>query len=220
MTTLQEKLEISSGLKLKLKINDNRSTMLSVKWVPGGAQVSLHRIFLEAPPKVMNDLVCYLRKKDKDIAPTVKAFIADNLKEIDYSHELDRTKLYTQGHIYNLQQIYDDLNAEYFKGVLDLNITWFGKPIQRCRSRVTFGLYNDPLRLIKINRLLDNPSYPDYVVAFVVYHEMVHHVCPAYYNDKGQHFIHSKEFKDMEAKYKYFDLAQNWIKKNQANFFL
>lgn len=220
MKPLQQMLENSSGIKLKLKINDNRSTMLSVKWEPDCAKVSLHRIFLDAPHNVMEDLACYLKSKKTVIAPRVKAFIADNLQQIDYSHELDRSKLYSKGHVYNLQQIYNRLNAEYFDGELDLSITWFGKPVLKHRTRVTFGLYHEPLRLIKINRLLDNPSYPDYVVAFVVYHEMVHHVCPAYYNKNGQQSIHSKEFKEMEARYKDFHMAQNWIKKNQANFFL
>lgn len=218
--TLQEKLENTSGLKLKLKINDNRSTMLSVKWGSGGATVSLHRIFLNAPKNVMNDLACYLKTQDKADAHTVKAFIANNLKHMDYSSELDPSKLCAQGNVYNLKQIYKDLNRKYFNNKLKLNITWFGKSTPAPRSRVTFGLYHDALRLIKINRLLDNPSYPDYIVAYVIYHEMVHHVAPPYYNEKGQYLIHTKEFKEMEARYEYFDLAQKWIKKNQAFFFL
>lgn len=219
-TTFQERLENSSGRKLKLKINDNRSTMLSVKWEPDHAKVSLHRIFLEAPKNVMDALACYLRQEDDIIAPSVKAFIEDNLKHLDYSHQLDPKKLYSQGHVYNLQNIYSALNAEYFKNRLNLYITWFGKAMQRYRSQVTFGLYHDPMRLIKINRLLDSPSFPDYFVSYVVYHEMLHHVCPAYFDDKGQHHIHSKEFKERELEFQYYDLAQKWIKNNHANFFI
>ena len=40
--TFQERLENSVGSKLRLKINDNRSTMLSVKWDPDCTKVSLH----------------------------------------------------------------------------------------------------------------------------------------------------------------------------------
>lgn len=218
-TIIQRKLEDSSGLKLKLKINDNHSTMLSVKWEPDCTKISLHRIFLQAPQNVMDALACYLRKEDKNIANSVKVFIEDNLKKLDYSHELDRSKLYSQGNVYNLQKIYHTLNNEYFQNRLNLHITWFGNLVQRSRTRVTFGLYHDPLRLIKINRLLDSPSFPDYLVSYVVYHEMLHHVCPAYFDDKGQHQIHSKEFKAQEGLFCYYDLAQKWIEKNQANFF-
>lgn len=216
---IQKQLEHRSGLKLKLKINDNRSTMLSVKWEPDGAKVSLHRMFLNAPQNVMDALACYLKREDRTIAPTVKAFIEDKLQKLDYSSQVDQAKLYSQGHVYNLQQIYNDINEEYFDGKLKLYITWFGKANRRSRSRVTFGLYHDPLRLIKVNRLLDSPSFPYYLVAYVVYHEMVHHVCPPYFDANGQHHIHTKEFKEMEAQFRYYDLAQEWIKNNKSNFF-
>ncbi len=220
MTTLQKILESSSGLKLKLKINDNRSTMLSVKWEPDHAKVSLHRMFLQAPQNVMDALACYLRREDESIAPSVKAFIEDNLKQLDYTHQLDQTKLYTQGNVYDLKRIYNEINREYFQNSLNLKITWFGKGVQRNRSRVTFGLYHDATKLIKVNRLLDSPAYPEYVIAYVVYHEMVHHVCPAYFDENGHHHIHSDEFKKQEALFRHFDLAQSWIKENRANFFV
>lgn len=219
-TAFQERLELSSGRKLKLKINDNRSTMLSVKWEPDGTKVSLHRIFLEAPKNVMDELACYLRQEEDNIGSTVRAYIEENLKNLDYSHQLDKSKMYSQGHVYNLQKVYNDLNNEYFDGELNLHITWFGKAIQKGSSRVIFGLYYDQSRLIKINRLLDSPSFPDYFVSYVVYHEMLHHVCPSYFDNKGQHQIHTKEFKAREVKFKYYDLAQTWIKENHASFFI
>jgi hypothetical protein len=217
---LKKQLENRSGLKLDLKINDNRSTMLSVKWEPPGAKISLHRIFLKAPKNVMEELACYLRRQDKNIAPAVRAFIEDKLPDLDYSEQLDPSKIYFQGNVYNLKKIYDRMNAEYFGNQLDLGITWFGKSGRLRRSRVTFGLYHDPLKLIKINRLLDSPSFPDYFVEYVVYHEMVHCVCPAYFNTQGHHLVHSPEFKARESCFRYYALAQNWIRENQANFFI
>lgn len=219
LLSFQQELECSLGKKLKVKINDNRSTMLSVKWSPECTKVSLHRMFLEAPRNIMDDLACYLKRERKIISPGIKAFIEDNIKKLDYGHQVDPCKLCVQGNVYNLQKIYNDLNQHYFDGDLRLFITWFGKSTQRNRSRVTFGLYHDPLRLIKIHRLLDSPNFPDYVVAYVVFHEMVHHVCPAYVDKNGLNRIHSKEFKAMEQRFEHFDLAQKWIKKNQSNLF-
>jgi hypothetical protein len=217
---LKQLLESRTGLKLQLKINDNRSTMLSVKWDPDCTKVSLHRMFLKAPKDVMEDLAFYLRRKDKEAASAVNAFIDGMLPGLDYSHQLDRSRLYFQGNVYNLQKIYNRLNTDYFRSQLSLSITWFGKTGQRSRSRVIFGLYHDPLKLIKINRMLDSPSFPDYLVDYIVYHEMVHHVCPSYFDQNGQHHIHTKEFKKRESRFRYFALAQNWIKENQATFFI
>ena len=149
--SFQEQLESGLDKPLRVKINDNRSTMLSVKWEPDCTKVSMHRMFLEAPHNIMDDLTCYLKQEKRLISPKIKAFIEDNIKKKEYGHSIDQQKLCIQGNIYNLQKIYDELNQRYFKNNLDLFITWFGKLAQRNRSRVTFGLYHEPQRLIKIH---------------------------------------------------------------------
>lgn len=217
--TFQAKLEHRAGIKLRLKINDNRSTMLSVKWEPDCTKVSLHRMFLEAPHNVMQALACYLKGEHKKLAPSIRAYIEYNLQQLDYSHELNLSKLQAKGRVYDLQEMYDYLNRRYFQGSLGLHITWFGQGRRKMCNRITFGLFHDPLRLIKINRLLDNKRFPDYFVAYVIYHEMLHYVCPAYVDEKGQKHIHSKEFKEREKDYRHFKLAQQWLRDNQQYLF-
>jgi hypothetical protein len=217
-TLLQQKLQAGLRKPVKVKINDNRSTMLSVRWDPECTKVSLHRLFLDAPRNIMDELACYVRREQGDISHNVRAFIEEKLKLFDYSHELDLKRLHSQGTVYNLQKIYQNLNEKYFEGKLRLFITWFGKPQAKTRSRLTFGLYHDPLKLIKINRLLDSPSFPDYLVSYVIYHEMLHHVCPSYY-ENGMHRIHTREFKEREKEFEHFDLAQNWIKTHSEYLF-
>lgn len=216
---IKSHLQANLNKKVELKLNNNRSTMLSVRWEPDCTKVSLHRMFLEAPKNVMDELACYVRQESKSISHSVRAFIEDRLKKLDYTHLVNPSKLTSSGNVYNLKTIYDDLNAEYFDSKLNLFITWFGKPQQKNRTRVTFGLYHDPLKLIKINRLLDSPTYPDYLISYVVYHEMLHHVSPSYYDERGVHRIHSKEFKDREECFKHYDLAQDWIKEHTQYLF-
>lgn len=219
LADLQTKLQKNLKKKVELKINDNRSTMLSVRWESDCTRVSLHRMFLEAPKNVMDELACYVRQEKKNISASVKAFIENGLKNLDYSHLLNPAKLTSQGNIYNLQEIYDSLNDKYFDDKLKLFITWFGKSLKRNRSRVTFGLYHEPTRLIKINRLLDSPCFPDYLVSYVIYHEMLHFVCPSYYDEKGIHRIHGKEFKEREMLFEHYNLAHTWIKEHQEYLF-
>lgn len=219
LVDIQSHLQANLNKKVKIRLNNNRSTMLSVRWEQDCTTVSLHRMFLEAPINVMDELACYVRQESKNISHAVRAFIEDRLKKLDYTHLVNPSKLVSRGNYYNLKTIYDELNAEYFDGKLNLFITWFGKPHQKNRSRVTFGLYHDPLKLIKINRLLDSPSFPDYLVSYVIYHEMLHHVSPSYYDERGVHRIHSKEFKELEERFKHFDLAQEWIKEHTQYLF-
>lgn len=217
----QDYLKRLLGNKLDLKINDNRSTMLSVKWEPDRTKVSLHRMFLEAPRNVMDELTCYLRRKEEVIPKSVRHYIEENLKKLDYSHTIDKTNLLTQGTCFNLKMLYDKVNQEYFNNAIDLMITWFGKrkPKSGQRSKLTLGLYHDQLKLIKINRFLDEQTIPEYLVNFVIYHEMLHYVCPSYIDNKGIHRIHSKEFKQLEEKFKQFDKVQQWIQENQMELF-
>lgn len=215
----QEELESNLGKKLKLKINDNRSTMLSVRWESDCTKVSMHRMFLDAPSHIIHALGCYIRQEHEVMDTQIKVFIEEGLKKLDYSHLIDRSKICHQGNVYNLKDLYDEVNQEYFDNKLNLEITWFGKASQRNRSRCTFGLYHDPLKLIKINRLLDSPHFPKYILTYVIYHEMLHNVCPAYIDENGLNRVHSKEFKEREEKFRYFDLSQKWIKENQDHLF-
>ena len=205
--------------KFEFKINDNRSTMLSVRWEPDCTKVSLHKMFLRAPQSVVDHLAGYLKREKKSISPQVREFIESNLKKLDYSWQLDLDKLEAEGDVYHLGSIYKKLNRDYFEGKLDLNITWFATPKRKNPSRITFGLYCDQLRLIKINRMMDHPIFPDYVISYVVYHEMLHHVCPSYYDVNGRHCVHSKEFKAQERKFEHFHLADGWIKNHQGALF-
>lgn len=218
--TFQEKLENSAGVKLRLKINDNRSTMLSIKWEPDFPKISLHRMFLHAPKNVMQALACYLKGEHQTLAPSIKAYIEKGLQQLDYSHELDLSSLQTKGKVYDLRMMYREINRSYFNRSLDLHITWFGERQRRQMSkRVIFGLFHDPLRLIKINRLLDNSYFPEFFVSYVIYHEMLHYVCPSYVDERGHTHIHSKEFKGKEKEFKYFKEAQQWIRENKDYLF-
>lgn len=207
-------LENQAGKRLQIKINDNRSTMLSVKWEPDRTKVSLHHMFLGAPQNVMVELACYLRGGHKSISPSIKAYIEAGLQKLDYSSQMDLGMLDVAGNHYNLKEIFDDLNEEYFGGQLRLHLTWFGKNNPPTTRRITFGLYYDPLKLIKISRFLDNPRIPKYFLEFVVYHEMVHSVCPAYVDERGTKHIHGKKFREREAEYRHFQQAQKWMRKN------
>ena len=222
MTALsfQKQLERAANRKVKLRINDNHSTMLSVKWEPDCTKVSMHRMFLEAPQNIMDAVACHIRKKNSVVAPKVKAYIEDKLRTLDYSHEIDKEGLSTKGNVYDLQEMFDEINATYFKNSVKLMITWFGNPSHRSRTKVTFGLYYEPLRLIKIHRMMDRRFFPEYFVKFVIYHEMLHHVSPSYYDEKGRHKIHTKEFKELEKKFIDYERAEAWLEKHQKNFFI
>ena len=216
---LLEKLESNSSKKIKLKINDNRTTMLSVKWEPDCTKVSLHRMFLEAPIEVLDSIGSYIRRENPAIDRTVKTFIEEKLRLLDYSRRLDQKKMSTKGTVYDLQAMYDGLNEKYFGGQLQLSVTWFGPRKPKNRTKISLGLYQETLKLIKIHKLLDNKRFPYYILEYVMYHEMVHFVCPPYVDENGVSRIHHKAFTEREQQYQLFHQADQWIKQHQHDFF-
>lgn len=218
--TFQQQLESYAGKKLKLRINDNRSTMLSVRWNPNLTLVSLHRMFLEAPQNVMQELAGYLAKPNKGLSAAVKAFIENGTQRLDYSADLDATQLDTKGKVHDLQAIYREVNQRYFEGKLNLHITWAGPQRPRNRSRVGLGRYYHTLKLIRIHRVLDQAAVPHYVLAFIVFHEMLHQVHPPVVLETGRNQIHHKAFYHHEARFKDFKQAQDWLHQHRALFFV
>lgn len=219
LTEFIKKLENDLNKSVKLKINNNRSTMLSVKWGAECTKVSMHRFFLDAPSNVMDELACYIKKEHSTMTPSVKSFIEESVQRMDYTHILKKDKLEVVGKHYNLQALMDRVNEEYFQGVYDLHITWFQGRRRSVRSQFTFGLYHAPLKLVKINRLLDRADIPEFILSFVIYHEMLHHVVPSYCDEKGIRKIHNKEFKSMEKQFREYDRAKLWIEENRERLF-
>ncbi len=214
-----DKLQHASPKPMKLVINDNRQTLLSVKWDPEATKISMHRMFLEAPQNVMDALACYIKREHKSVAVEIKEFIESNFARYDYSHLVDPKKLCVVGSVFNLKAIYDKLNVRYFSNRLDVRITWFGNSLVKNRARCTLGLYYDSLRLIKIHKCLDRIEVPEYVIEFVIFHEMIHGVCPSYIDSKGVHRSHGSNFKALEKSFWAYKEAEEWIKQNQVDFF-
>jgi hypothetical protein len=216
---IASQLEALVGKKLQVKINNNRSTMLRVRWGHDCTKVSLHRIFQTASPQVQEALARYLRRDDKRVSPVIKAFIAEHSASIDGLQRKKPLQLISSGEVYDLEAIYREINSRYFGGELNLSITWFGSFLQKNRTRCSLGLYCSRDKLVKVNRLLDTIRVPLYVIEYIVYHEMVHAICPGSIDARGFHRVHDKQFKLQEQKFCRYREACQWIKQHRQIFF-
>jgi len=122
-----------------------------------------------------------------------------------------RIILYQEGIHYNLKEMYDSINEEYFQAKLGLQITWFGRGEQVPKTRMVFGSYHHKPKLIKINRLLDRKEVPGYFIRYIIYHEMLHYVHPPIRQKNGKKSIHHKIFKEKEQEFKEHDLAKKFL---------
>lgn len=209
---LKEVLEKRSNLKVYLKIKEYKSTFISVVKNRFQLKVSLHKLFLKAPEDIKEAIVSFCLKKDKKAYKIIKIYANKYFFNLDYSYKLDHKKLVTKGNYFDLKQIYDNLNLVYFQDSLNLNITWFTKPKYRRYSHFTFGSYDKNLKLIRINKLLDNLNFPFYFINYIVYHEMLHCICKQQIDENGNKKIHTKKFKQLEKKFAYYKEARAFEK--------
>ncbi len=112
-----------------------------------------------------------------------------------------------KGRHFDLEQIFERLNGQFFGGELVRpRLGWSLK-----RSRALLGHYDSSHRTIAISRLLDSPRTPRYLVEYLVFHEMLHIRYPVE-RDGHRRVIHSREFREAERKFPQFERARRRLK--------
>lgn len=100
------------------------------------------------------------------------------------------------GDVWDLEKRFQELNQRYFDGFLRLDR--LGWSLRKERSRL--GRYDPDWNAVVLNRVLDSPLVPDYVVDYVLYHELIHaylwHTIPG-----GPARPHGPEFQGWERRF-------------------
>ncbi|GAB4253405.1 MAG: hypothetical protein Kow00109_29050 [Acidobacteriota bacterium] len=113
------------------------------------------------------------------------------------------------GEVWDLQRRFERLNRAYFAGALQLD--GLGWSLRRERSRL--GRYDPDLNAVVLNRVLDSPLVPDYVVDYVLYHELIH----AYLWQtipEGPGRSHGPEFKRWEQRFPELRRARAFLQRH------
>jgi predicted metal-dependent hydrolase len=113
-----------------------------------------------------------------------------------------------QGHAYNLEAIFDDLNTRFFHGLLARPLlTW-----SRDRARNRLGHYDPAHNAIVVSRIFDHPRVPRYAVEYIVYHEMLHLKHPVKLRG-SRRCVHPAEFQAEEMLFPELQKAQQFLKR-------
>lgn len=193
----------------RIIVTDNVHTMVSIKRGDGVVTFRLHHMFLDAPSVILRALARYAEGQDRASARLLRQYIDANDRRVRRSPERP-IPLDVQGKYYNLQEIFDALNARYFEGRIRARITW-GQRGRRRRSResIKLGSYTFEDELIRIHPVLDAADVPRFFVEWIVYHEMLHQVHPIRVVN-GRRQFHSRDFLEDEAKFAHYAAAREW----------
>ncbi len=193
-----------------LSITDNRHSIISHKLTDGVLRARIHHMFLDAPRGVVDALVAYVVRGEKGASELVGHFIETNGARV--VRRPRKLHLVTKGKRHDLLEIFDEVNERYFGGSVNTLVTWGKRSTQRtgkARSTIKLGSYSAAERLVRIHPALDIKWVPRYFLAFILYHEMLHHVMPAS-RGEGRAMLHPPEFRERERAFRYFDRAVAW----------
>jgi hypothetical protein len=112
-----------------------------------------------------------------------------------------------RGRVYDLDQIFEELNRQFFYGLLARpQMTW-----SRSHARNSLGHYDPAHNAIVVSRVFDQPRVPRYAVDYIVYHEMLHLKHPVKLRG-NRRCVHGPEFQAEEKLFPQLVEAKNFLK--------
>jgi hypothetical protein len=189
--------------------------MISLRKRPGFTEIRLHHMFLAADATTVEALCRYVGTSDRIASAHLGRYIERHREHIR-RRKSRNLHLSASGAHHDLGSIYTDVNARYFSGQVDAQISWgrsAGGKRRRSRRSIKLGSYCSRDRLIRVHPALDAEFVPRYFVEYIVYHEMLHHVLPPALRN-GRRLLHDREFKRQEQLFGDYAPALRWEREN------
>ena len=162
------------------------------------AEILLSKLFRRPVPAPSNDRYRrYLNRRD----------VRRNLDLVRQIRGRKRVE-HPQGHVYNLEEMFEDLNFRYFHGLMARPILGWSPHA----SRTMLGHYDPPHNAIVLSRILDRPTTPRLAVEYVLFHEMLHLRHPAEHNG-ARRCVHTRAFKEAEKQFEHLREAKAMLRK-------
>ncbi|MFB3825395.1 MAG: SprT-like domain-containing protein [Bryobacteraceae bacterium] len=113
-----------------------------------------------------------------------------------------------RGAHFDLDEIFEKLNAEYFEGML-------GRPAMSWSRRVSrsmLGHFDPSHNAIIISRLFDRVQVPRLALEYIVFHEMLHLRYPVDHSGLRRR-VHTREFREAEKRFRGLKEAKQMLKR-------
>ena len=182
-------------------------------------EVRISDVLEEAPLSLLSAVVTLLLCKLFRVKPPnssrrlYREYISRN-EIVEQAHRMRRSRSRIsfrgpRGLHFDLQILFDDLNQSFFNNEIEVEqVSW-----SRGASRRRLGHFDPAFNAIVISRVLDREDVPECVVAFVVYHEMLH----AFLGEtirNGRRFKHHAHFRAAERDFPAYAEAVRFIEES------
>jgi hypothetical protein len=180
------------------------------------AHVRLSDVMRRAPREVVESAAAlllgrlYRRRPPADLLDVYRQFAHDGATRARIMslrrRRARKLDLHPAGSHHDLHRMYQQLNELYFHRALPYPRLGWSK-----RSwRAQLGCFDPALNQIVINRMLDRRDVPDFVVAYVVYHEMLHQKHPVKFA-RCRRESHSAAFRREERQFSDYARAMKFL---------
>jgi len=184
----------------------------------GRVLVRLSDLLEAAPEPVLGAIAHILIAKiyRKPIAPEHATRYRRYVSSHEISHKANLLRqmrgrkhiLSPKGQIYDLEEIFEDLNRRFFHGLLARPLlSW-----SRERARNSLGHYDPAHNAVIISRVFDHPRAPRYVLEYIMYHEMLHLKHPVKLRG-SRRCVHSAEFQAEEKSFPQLEEAKRFLRR-------
>ena len=178
-----------------LRISDHRRAA-SAQVIESVVLILAFKVMRRKPPRRMLDIYAGFRK-DPGIESAVRK-----------QREMRGRKFFsdTKGRHHLIEEMYHELNEQFFNGQIDINRIGWG--IRKSRGRL--GHYDPVHHTITLSPTLDSPRVPSYVVRYIVYHEMLHALFGESAGQEGRRH-HPRQFRHTESSYPDYSRAKAFL---------
>jgi hypothetical protein len=205
---LHRELEERLGV-VDLVVTDNRRRMLSSRRKKHRQEIRVHHMFVGADAETV-DAIADLAAGNTEARAFLQEYVADNRDEIRMRPS--ESELRTSGEFIELSDVLDSARGLLGSHDLDdIKITW-GRRSRGTKS-IRLGSFDFERRLVRVHPALDRDWVPRFFVEYIVYHELVHAVCPPEAGESRRR-VHTEEFRDLERRFPKYQEAVEWESAN------
>lgn len=112
-----------------------------------------------------------------------------------------------QGRCYDLDEVFEALNASFFHGLLGRpQMSWSAE-----HARRLLGHYDPAHNAIIISKVFDQPHVPRLAMEYIMYHEMLHLKHPVKVRG-SRRCVHGREFREDENAFPQLEAARQFLK--------
>jgi hypothetical protein len=186
---------------------NNRRSLVSWRIVDGMLRLRIQRQFALADDGVIQAIARFVDARDPDARAIVQAYAATFQEQIPKGRPVFGPPA---GRFHDLRSYVSSQNGRFFEGRFRGRVGWSRAPRRLVRRQIRLGSWSQEHRLIRIHPALDSDAVPGWVVAYVVFHEMLHAELGVD-TSSGRRRMHTKEFQRREEAHPDHARAEAWI---------